>query len=96
MCCGHIFSHCPHPTQSPAFPDCSEVFNRFSGDNFKNYLNRYRINMAQKILTEDPDVRIAELASRVGFSSSNTFIRVFDRYMGVTPKQYADSVREKN
>ena len=75
---------------------CSEVFNRFSGDNFKNYLNRYRINMAQKILTEDPDVRIAELASRVGFSSSNTFIRVFDRYMGVTPKQYADSVREKN
>ena len=74
---------------------CSEVFNRFSGDNFKNYLNRYRINMAQKIITEDPDVRIAELASRVGFSSSNTFIRVFDRYMGVTPKQYADSVKEK-
>lgn len=70
---------------------CSEVFNRFSGDNFKNYLNRYRINMTQKIITEDPDVRIAELASRVGFSSSNTFIRVFDRYMGVTPKQYADS-----
>ena len=69
---------------------CSEVFNRLSGENFKNYLNRFRINEAQRILDENPEIRITQLASEVGFSSSNSFIRVFDKYMGITPKQYAE------
>ena len=71
---------------------CSEIFNRLSGDTFKNYLNRFRINEAQHIIDGNSDIRITELATMVGFSSSNTFIRVFDKYMGTTPKQYADSV----
>ncbi len=73
---------------------CSEIFNRLSGDTFKNYLNRYRIECAQRILDSEPDTRISDLAVRVGFSSSNTFIRVFDKYMGVTPKQYAENIKK--
>ncbi len=75
---------------------CSEIFNRLSGDTFKNYLNRSRVNAAQRMLDETPEIRISDLALRVGFSSSNTFIRVFDKYMGVTPKQYAESVMKRN
>ena len=75
---------------------CSEIFNRLSGDTFKNYLNRFRVNAAQKMLDETPEIRISDLALRVGFSSSNTFIRVFDKYMGVTPKQYAESVMKRS
>ena len=75
---------------------CSEVFNRLSGENFKNYLNRFRINEAQRRIEEDPQIKVATLAQEVGFTSANTFIRVFDRYMGVTPGQYAETVREKN
>ena len=74
---------------------CSEVFNRLSGENFKNYLNRFRINEAQRILDENPEIRITQLASEVGFSSSNSFIRVFDKYMGITPKQYAESRKKE-
>ena len=74
---------------------CSEVFNRLSGENFKNYLNRFRINEAQRILDENPEMRISQLASEVGFSSSNSFIRVFDKYMGITPKQYAESRKKE-
>ena len=75
---------------------CSEVFNRLSGENFKNYLNRFRINEAQRRIEEDPQIKVSTLAQEVGFTSANTFIRVFDRYMGVTPGQYAETVREKN
>lgn len=75
---------------------CSEVFNRLSGENFKNYLNRFRINEAQRILDENPEIRITQLASEVGFSSSNSFIRVFDKYMGITPKQYAESRKKES
>ena len=74
---------------------CSEVFNRLSGENFKNYLNRFRINEAQRIIDENPEIRITQLASEVGFSSSNSFIRVFDKYMGITPKQYAESRKKE-
>ena len=74
---------------------CSEVFNRLSGENFKNYLNRFRINEAQRIIDENPEIRITQLASEVGFSSSNSFIRVFDKYMGTTPKQYAESRKKE-
>ena len=75
---------------------CSEVFNRLSGENFKNYLNRFRINEAQRIIDENPEIRITQLASEVGFSSSNSFIRVFDKYMGTTPKQYAESRKKES
>lgn len=71
---------------------CSEVFNRLSGENFKNYLNRFRINEAQRRIEEEPQIKVATLAQEVGFTSANTFIRVFDRYMGVTPGQYAETV----
>ena len=75
---------------------CSEIFNRVSGDTFKNYLNRFRINEAQRILDSNPAVKINDLAKMVGFASSNTFIRVFDKYMGVTPKSYAERITGRN
>lgn len=74
---------------------CSEIFNRVSGDTFKNYLNRFRINEAKIILDSGSNIKINDLAKIVGFASSNTFIRVFDKYMGMTPKNYAERIHEK-
>ena len=69
---------------------CSEIFNRVSGDTFKNYLNIYRTEEAKKIMNENPSIKIQDLASMVGFNSPNSFIRVFSRYTGMTPKAYAE------
>ena len=69
---------------------CGMLFSRLSNDTFKNYLNIYRTEEAKKIMKENPSIKIQDLASMVGFNSPNSFIRVFSRYTGMTPKAYAE------
>ncbi len=51
------------------------------------YLNRYRIKQAKQLL-ERGDQNITEIASAVGFSSSNYFTDVFRREVGMSPRDY--------
>jgi len=53
-------------------------------------LNNFRIERAKEILRAQPDVKISEVAERVGFNSANTFIRVFSKRVGLTPKAFAE------
>lgn len=72
---------------------CSALFKKLSDDTFKNFLNKYRIEKAKEFLEKNPDLKIADLSSMVGFNSSNSFIRVFSKYTGLTPKAFADKSR---
>jgi YesN/AraC family two-component response regulator len=51
------------------------------------YLNRYRINRA-RILLEQGDKTVTQVALEVGFSASNYFAKVFRREVGVAPGDY--------
>lgn len=75
---------------------CSKVFSRVSNDAFKNYLNSYRIEQAKHILEKTPIIKISDLSIMVGFNSSTSFIRVFNKYTGMPPKAYADRILNKN
>lgn len=68
----------------------SILFKRVTGENFKDVLNKYRIEQAKQLLEENSQIKIKELAKRVGFNSSNTFIRVFKKYVGLSPGVYID------
>ncbi|MCD7752443.1 MAG: helix-turn-helix domain-containing protein [Lachnospiraceae bacterium] len=67
---------------------CSLVFKQLTNENFKNYLNGYRVKMAQQLQREDPDITTNELAQLVGFNSANSFIRVYKKYTGISPQNY--------
>lgn len=69
---------------------CSSLFKKLSNDNFKTFLNHYRIEQACHILDHNPTTKILDLSSAVGFNSSNSFIRVFKQITGITPKAYAE------
>ena len=71
---------------------CSKLFARLSNNTFKNYLNALRIQKAQNIICENPLVKTVDLAGKVGFNSATSFIRVFNKYAGVSPQVYADRV----
>ena len=58
------------------------------GDNFKNYLSIYRIEKSKEIMQGNSGLRIKDLAELVGYNSSNTFIRTFRKYEGVSPGKY--------
>lgn len=54
------------------------------------YLQRYRINQAKKLLKETHQ-SITEIALNVGFSDSGYFGRIFRRETGMTPEAYRHS-----
>jgi AraC-like DNA-binding protein len=55
--------------------------------NINNYINSVRITNAVSIL-EKSSISITDLASQVGYTSINTFIRQFGTKMGLSPYQY--------
>ncbi len=74
---------------------CGMLFSQLSNDTFKNYLNSYRIEMAKIEIQKNPSIKILDLSDMVGFNSSTSFIRVFGKYTGLSPKNYADEVAMK-
>lgn len=74
---------------------CGILFKKTVGQNYKNYLNSYRIEKAKGILYSNNDMRISTLSKEVGFNSSNTFIRVFTKYTGMTPKVFAEQIKKE-
>lgn len=66
----------------------STLFKKYTGENFKNHLNIYRVQRAKEIAAEQPNIKIVELAAMVGCNNVDTFIRIFKKYEGVSPGQY--------
>ena len=73
---------------SPAY--LSSIFKDISGENFVDYINRVRIEKSKALLANN-DFTVAQIAEKVGFISSNTFIKVFKKHEGITPGQYRDT-----
>lgn len=71
-----------------SFKYTSVLFKKVMGDNFKNYLSIYRIEKAKELMQENEELRIKDLAELVGYNSSNTFIRIFRKYEGISPGKY--------
>jgi AraC-like DNA-binding protein len=65
----------------------SKKFKQQVGTGFREYLIHRRIVAAQKML-EETDLKVATIATRVGFDSLTTFNRDFRILNGVTPAVY--------
>jgi AraC-like DNA-binding protein len=66
----------------------SRAFKQITGVNFIDYLTNIRIDNAKALLLE-PDLKINEVAERVGYQHSY-FNRIFKKYTGITPSQYRE------
>lgn len=65
----------------------TKMWYRYMGVRFHTYLNDYRINEAT-VLLKDSSLNITEIASRCGFGSYKTFIRVFRGVTGMSAAEY--------
>lgn len=68
----------------------SSIFKEISGEGFVGYINTVRIEKAKQYL-QQPELTVIQVAGKVGFSSSNTFIKVFKKHEGITPGQFRES-----
>lgn len=68
-------------------PYLSRIFAEYQPPGFLDYLNRYRLEQAKRLLCETEDT-IGDIGLKTGFNSPQSFIRVFKRYEGETPGQF--------
>ena len=93
--CNYIHEHC---TEYLSLDDAAalagfskyhftRLFKRFTGISFYKYLNKKRIEHAEKLLV-DPEISITEIALQSGFSSLSAFIRMFKLIKDCTPTEF--------
>jgi YesN/AraC family two-component response regulator len=68
----------------------SRAFKSAFGITFKEYLLRFRIKEACRLL-EKPDIAVTEVAYLSGFNDPSYFSKVFKRYVGLSPSAFAAS-----
>lgn len=70
----------------------SRTFKRVTGRTFRDYTLSYRIDYARRLLL-DPLNNVSCVSDRCGFSSPAYFARVFRKFSGITPTEYAEDPR---
>jgi len=66
----------------------SNCINTQARCSFNEYLNGYRIRYAQRLLREQPGIRLSEVSEAAGFTSESAFYRNFKALTGQTPAEW--------
>ncbi len=68
----------------------SSLINEGIGDNFYDFINKYRVEEVKRLMI-DPQVKnynLLGIALEAGFKSKSTFNLIFKRFTGLTPTEY--------
>jgi YesN/AraC family two-component response regulator len=76
----------------------SKNINHYSGKNFRQFINWYRIQYALDLMKKDPHLRMEEVAMMSGFHTTVSFNMAFRLFVAKTPtewhEEYVDSLRK--
>ncbi|WP_199613672.1 response regulator [Paenibacillus alkalitolerans] len=65
----------------------SRVFKQEAGDNFIRFLTKVRIDKA-KFYLETKNIKVYEVAEKVGYHNYTYFSKIFKKVVGVSPEEY--------
>ena len=73
----------------------SQVINEHFNLSFFDFVNRYRIEAAARLLPEceQDGATITQIAYEVGFNNRASFYKAFRKFMGISPTAYIESVK---
>ncbi|MBW7454517.1 helix-turn-helix domain-containing protein, partial [Paenibacillus sepulcri] len=69
-----------------------QLFKKTYGVYFNDFLLQIRVNEAKKLLRQSPDIRIYEVAEKVGFSSADYFVNQFEKIEHMKPSEYRNKL----
>ena len=61
--------------------------------NVSSFIRDIRLKEAKRLARQQPDIRISDLAYRVGFQDPKYFATTFKKEFGVTPTEYLDALK---
>ncbi|MCM1134163.1 MAG: AraC family transcriptional regulator [Clostridium sp.] len=73
----------------------STLFKKETGSTLTEYVNRKRIRHAVSLLNTT-SMQIQTIAQYCGIPDVNYFTKTFKKYIGTTPKEYRDSIRDRS
>jgi YesN/AraC family two-component response regulator len=71
----------------------SGFFKKHIGYNLADYMTRVRVERAKMLLLDD-SLSLNQIAELVGYAKDAGLIRVFKKYVGVTPGKYRDHLKD--
>ena len=74
----------------------STLYNKLralTGMNVTAFIRDIRLKTACRLAKENPDLRVSDIAYRVGFKDPKYFATTFKKEMGIQPKEYFDRLR---
>lgn len=74
----------------------SQLINSRIGDNFYDFVNKYRVEQVKKLIS-DPKMKnynLLGIALEAGFKSKSTFNLIFKRFTGLTPTGYRKNLSQ--
>ena len=66
----------------------SRAISKFTGRNFCQFVNYYRISHSVQLFRENPDLKVVELANQSGFNSTVSYSMAFRLYMSESPSDW--------
>ena len=71
----------------------SQVINERAEVSFPDFINKYRIEEAKRLLTNNHNNwKILVIGLEVGFSNKTSFHRYFKKYVNLTPSEFQNSL----
>lgn len=65
----------------------STYLNQELGVSFSDYINRQRVEYAKELMSQSPNLTIAEVATSSGFASVASFVRNYKKYVGKAQRE---------
>jgi AraC-like DNA-binding protein len=69
----------------------SQMLNERMNTGFWDFMNRYRVEEAKRLLRDNPDANIISVCFQVGFNSKSSFNSAFKKMTGMTPREFKQS-----
>ena len=66
----------------------SQVINEHFDTSFFDFVNKYRIEEAKKLLSEDEDLTVTDVLYSSGFNNRVSFYKAFKKFIGITPTEF--------
>lgn len=66
----------------------SQFINNTYGCSFYQFVNRHRIEEAQRLMREYPEMKMTDVAIHSGFASREAFARTFTQITGTSPREW--------
>lgn len=64
-----------------------QLIKKQTGKAFNGLLNELRLTEARRLIRQEPDISLANLAFSLGYTDPHYFTKVFKRYYGITPSE---------